>query len=98
MDVPKKIGTKSNDSSFIDLVASSLIEHFKLVQPFYIIDLDVLVRQYHRWVELLPQVKPFYAVKSNCDPMILKTLANLGAGFDCATPNEVDRVASVITG
>ncbi len=33
----------------------------------------------------LPTVTPFYAVKCNNDPALLKTLAALGAGFDCAS-------------
>ena len=33
----------------------------------------------------LPQVHPFYAVKCNDDLAILKTLAGLGCGFDCAS-------------
>ena len=30
-------------------------------------------------------IQPFYAVKCNSDPALLKTLASLGAGFDCAS-------------
>ena len=40
----------------------------------------------HRdWVAALPTVTPFYAVKCNEDPALLKTLAALGAGFDCTS-------------
>ncbi|KJH51515.1 Pyridoxal-dependent decarboxylase, pyridoxal binding domain protein [Dictyocaulus viviparus] len=36
--------------------------------------------------------KPFYAVKCNTDPVLLRTLAALGTGFDCASRNEIDIV------
>jgi len=37
-------------------------------------------------------VKPYYAVKCNPDPQILKLLASLGTNFDCATMGELDLV------
>lgn len=55
-------------------------------------DLGQVSRQYDRWVENLPSVKPFYAVKCNPDPMILQTLAQHGTGFDCATAAEIELV------
>lgn len=36
-----------------------------------------------------PRVEPFYAVKCNPDPVILKTLAVLGCNFDCASRTEI---------
>ena len=44
-----------------------------------------LVQLHKEWTRALPKVHPFYAVKSNDDPVILKMLANLGTGFDCAS-------------
>ena len=37
------------------------------------------------WEKALPNIQPFYAVKCNSDVMLLKTLAVLGVGFDCAS-------------
>lgn len=37
-------------------------------------------------------VEPFYAVKCNPDPVIVRLLATLGCGFDCATKGEIDLV------
>jgi diaminopimelate decarboxylase len=39
-------------------------------------------------------VEPFYAVKCNPDPVILKTLALLGVSFDCASQQEIQMVQS----
>ena len=36
-----------------------------------------------------PRVEPFYAVKCNPDPVIVRTLAVLGVNFDCASRNEI---------
>jgi ornithine decarboxylase len=42
----------------------------------------------------LPRVEPFYAVKCNPEPALIKTLAELGAGFDCASLGEIMQVLS----
>ena len=44
-----------------------------------------LIQLHEEWTKALPKVHPFYAVKCNDNPVILKILANLGAGFDCAS-------------
>jgi len=54
------------------------------------IDLGTIQRQYHKWVELMPRVRPFFAVKSNPDPQIVRTLFEAGAGFDCASAHEIE--------
>jgi ornithine decarboxylase len=37
-------------------------------------------------------IEPFYAVKCNPDPVIVRTLASMGCNFDCATMGEIDLV------
>lgn len=54
-------------------------------EPFYVVDLGQLVKLHAEWERALPRVRPFYAVKCNEDPALLKTLAALGTGFDCAS-------------
>lgn len=41
-------------------------------------------------------VEPFYAVKCNPDPVIVRLLAALGCGFDCATKSEIEMVLNGI--
>lgn len=60
--------------------------------PFYVADIGDVVRQHRVWTTKLPQVKPFYAVKCNPDPLILRSLAKLGTGFDCASKDEIKAV------
>ena len=45
-----------------------------------------MVNIYFSWSHL------YLAVKCNPDPLVLKTLANLGTGFDCASKSEVQSV------
>jgi ornithine decarboxylase len=62
---------------------------------FYICCLSDVIKKYDQWVEKIPRVQPFYAVKCNDDTLVLKTLAALGAGFDCATKQEITKVLSL---
>ncbi len=57
--------------------------------PFYVVNLGSLIERYSEWFKVMPLIQPFYAVKSNPDPMLLKTMAALGSGFDCASMNEL---------
>jgi len=45
--------------------------------------------QWQTWAKAFPRVKPYYAVKCNPEPFLLKTLMNHGANFDCASLREV---------
>ncbi|AYU76939.1 ornithine decarboxylase, putative [Leishmania donovani] len=60
--------------------------------PFYIIDLGRVVEQMARWRHELPMVRPYFAVKSNPQPAVLEVLSALGAGFDCASKEEIHMV------
>jgi len=50
---------------------------------------------YCHLVNVMPRVKPHYAVKCFPDVGVLATLAHLGAGFDCASAREVHQVLSL---
>ncbi|XWX00341.1 hypothetical protein V2A60_008361 [Cordyceps javanica] len=62
---------------------------------FFVADLGHVYRQHLRWKKNLPRVCPFYAVKCNPDPMVLRLLAALGTGFDCASKTEIDQVLAM---
>ncbi|KAF8992367.1 hypothetical protein BDQ17DRAFT_1432443 [Cyathus striatus] len=64
-------------------------------KAFFVADLSVVYHQHMRWINALPEVQPFYAVKCNPDPYILRLLASLGTGFDCASINEISSVLSL---
>jgi len=71
---------------------NSRIENGLENASFLVTNLTSIVNQYHQWKRELPMVEPFYAVKCNPDPVIVKLLASLGCSFDCATMGEIDLV------
>ena len=56
-----------------------------------------IIDLYDSWMETLPNVNPYYAVKCNSDPMLLKVLASLGVGFDCASKVRKERIDSCMS-
>ncbi|KAA6407435.1 MAG: ornithine decarboxylase [Lasallia pustulata] len=62
---------------------------------FFVADMGEVYRQHLRWKMNLKRVKPYYAVKCNPDPEILRLLAGLGTGFDCASKAEIEQVLSM---
>jgi ornithine decarboxylase len=48
-----------------------------------------LLKQHQLWAKALPMVKPFYAVKSNNDPVLLSWIQKTGLKVDCASPGEM---------
>lgn len=62
---------------------------------FYVYNLGEIYRLYTTWRTTLPRVTPFYAVKCNPDPGILSMLFAMGAGFDCASVQELERVLAM---
>ncbi|RDX46258.1 ornithine decarboxylase [Lentinus brumalis] len=64
-------------------------------KAFFVADLSAVYKQHERWKKLLPEIEPFYAVKCNPDPYVLRLLAALGTGFDCASNNEINAVLAL---
>uniref|UniRef100_A0A8C9QJU7 Ornithine decarboxylase n=1 Tax=Spermophilus dauricus TaxID=99837 RepID=A0A8C9QJU7_SPEDA len=62
---------------------------------FYVTDLGDILKKHLIWLKALPRVTPFYAVKCNDSRAIVKTLAAIGTGFDCASKTEIQLVQSL---
>ncbi|GAA5909359.1 hypothetical protein JCM6882_000963 [Rhodosporidiobolus microsporus] len=63
---------------------------------FFVADLAEVYRQHERWMRQLgARVQPFFAVKSNPDPYVLRLMAALGLGFDCASQPEISSVLAL---
>lgn len=58
--------------------------------PLCAISRSALRAQLDRFRQAMPRVEPFYAVKANSHPDILKTLRAAGAGFDVASLAELE--------
>uniref|UniRef100_A0A674JN98 Antizyme inhibitor 2 n=1 Tax=Terrapene triunguis TaxID=2587831 RepID=A0A674JN98_9SAUR len=76
-----------------DLLENLLMEGNK--GAFFVADLGDVVKKHLRFLKALPHVKPFYAVKCNSSRGVVRTLAALGAGFDCASKTEIALVQSI---
>lgn len=83
-----KIFEKKTD--IYDQITSFLDSHND--DAFYIVDLSHILYQYARWKKLLPDIVPYYAMKCNPNPVIIRLLALLGCGFDCASREEISAI------
>lgn len=63
--------------------------------PFYVMDLDDIVRKHQNWIEKMPRVVPHYAVKCNDNEVVCGALAALGASFDCASKGEISKILAL---
>lgn len=64
-------------------------------RAFFVADLSQVYLQWQRWKRCLPEIEPFFAIKSNPDPYILRLFAALGIGFDCASSGEINSVLAL---
>lgn len=92
-DVVSKYSVDSVSASVEQVISSKLVEDtFEQEEAFYIVDLGIVVKKLKQWHSLLPRVKPFYAIKCNSNPAIVRTLASMGVNFDCASKSEIQQV------
>uniref|UniRef100_A0A183BX92 ornithine decarboxylase n=1 Tax=Globodera pallida TaxID=36090 RepID=A0A183BX92_GLOPA len=100
MDQQNYIFITNDQTSDKEIVAAhSIVNKFEKKieeRSFTIVNLNKVVCRHRKWCELLPNVKPFYAVKCNNDPFLLRTLATLGVGFDCASLSELKLALNVV--
>jgi len=90
-EVVDKFDVETVTESVEELIAQK-IEEGDHEEAFYIVDLGAVLKQYKQWISLLPRVKPFYAIKCNSNPAIVKTLGGLGVNFDCASKAEIQQI------
>jgi len=91
-DVISKYDVERVNQTVEQLITQKIEEASLENEAFYFINLGTVVRKYAEWATLLPRVKPFYAIKCNPDPAIIKTLASLGTNFDCASKTEIQQI------
>lgn len=63
--------------------------------PLLLIRRSVLEKQYQRFRKCLPEVTPYYAIKANPHPEIIKAFIKLGTSFDVASAAEMKQVLSL---
>lgn len=80
----------------IDMVKEIIKEDQNKENSFYVVNLDDIKNKHSNWLRKLPRAEPHYAVKCNPDLVLIKTLAHLGANFDCASRTEIENVLQYI--
>lgn len=63
--------------------------------PLMLIRKDVLKKQYQMFKRHLKNVVPYYAIKANPNPEIIKEFIRHGSGFDVASAREMDLVLNL---
>ncbi len=86
--VPLK--AKPADISGVETLVRTMLQKHKT--PFMIIRKSVLEKQFNRFRKAFPEVTPYYAIKANPHPKIVKVFAGLGAYFDVASAAEMKLV------
>ncbi|NQV04105.1 MAG: type III PLP-dependent enzyme [Candidatus Omnitrophica bacterium] len=86
---PKPQKSKSDVSGIENLIRAKLKKH---TSPLMLIRQCALEKQYERFRKCLPEVTPYYAIKANPHPAIIKAFIKLGACFDVASANEMKQV------
>lgn len=79
-------------SKIAKLIKSEIKNHGT---PLMLISKSILTNQYNLFHKYLPNVEPYYAIKANPFPAIIKHFADLGCGFDVASANEMKTVLSL---
>lgn len=64
-------------------------------EPFYVFNIGDVVKKHQIWIEKMPSVVPYYAVKCNDNDVVLATLIALGSSFDCASKAEIAKVLNL---
>jgi len=82
----------NKNTNNIEDVIHELVEQDK---AFNIVNLGELIDIYIKWCQLLPNIKPYYAIKCNPNITMLKLLALLGSNFDCASKNELNLILNI---
>ena len=89
---PKPSKAKPDLSGVENLIRAMLKKHRT---PFMLVRRSILERQLQRFHKCLPEVTPYYAIKANPHPRIVKTFVKLGTGFDVASASEMKQVLTL---
>ncbi len=86
---PKPQKSKAEKNGIEGLIRAMLRKHRT---PFMLLKKCVLEKQYTRFRKCLPEVTPYYAIKANPHPGVIKEFVRHGASFDVASAAEMKTV------
>jgi diaminopimelate decarboxylase/aspartate kinase len=75
-----------------------LIELAQQNSPCYVYHLDTIIYQINQLKKLTSIDKMFFAMKSNSNPEVLKTIYGNGVGLEMVSPGEINRVETTLAG
>lgn len=78
-----------NHGTTLETRITNIFDSNPELNNLYLVDLTTVIIKYKDWVNVLPNVEPFYAMKCNPDDKIVSTLVACGAGLDCASMQEM---------
>ena len=87
---PKAVSKLKHDTNGVEQLIRKMLKKHKT--PFMLIKRSVLEKQYSRFRKCLPSVTPYYAIKANPHPKIIKNFVKLGSNFDVASAAEMKEV------
>lgn len=85
-----RLTVASPNGKYFERSVANLVKRYGT--PLLIISRKSLVEQVEKFRRILPRVTPYYAVKSNPHPDIVKTFMKQGTGFDVASRYEIELV------
>ena len=83
-----------SDYTTYDII-NDYLEDNQTEHAFFIVDLGEITHSYNKWITMLPDVQPYYAVKCNPNKVLLEALSLLGCNFDCASENEIKSIIEI---
>ncbi|OGW85162.1 MAG: hypothetical protein A3A81_00745 [Omnitrophica bacterium RIFCSPLOWO2_01_FULL_45_10b] len=81
-----------NGNAVENLIRQTLKKH---TSPIMLIRRSILEKQYRHFRAHLPKVAPYYAIKANPHPDVIKAFLRLGSNFDVASAAEMNLVLSL---
>ncbi len=81
-----------NGNAVENLIRQTLKKH---PSPIMLIRKSILEKQYRRFRTELPKVTPYYAIKANPHPEVIKTFMRMGSHFDVASGVEMNLVLNL---
>ena len=81
-----------NNQDKIDIIKNYLSNNDFTEESIYFLDIGEIEDLFQLWINRFNNIQPFYAIKCNPDNNFIKKLAYLGANFDCASIDEIDKI------
>ncbi|XP_072761190.1 antizyme inhibitor 2-like [Anoplolepis gracilipes] len=87
----KEINIIDDNVDDMDIIRD-IIQIEKPEEAFYIADIGDVIKRHNEWINKMPKVIPYYAIKCNSNSTVIKVLAALNGCFDCASKQEIAHV------